>query len=89
MAESSADALPGGAPLPIRSNILSDVLQTGTAHGTKFMPSALSLSSSLIRAFVEEAVHRAAAEADDSGDGEITEEHLEKVLPQLLLDFGP
>ena len=24
-----------------------------------------------------------------SGDDEITKEHLEKVLPQLLLDFGP
>ena len=83
-----ADNAPG-APLPIRENILRDILASGAAHGTKPMPQALSLSSVLIRSFVEEAWHRAAAEAQDAGDDEITEVHLEKILPQLLLDFGP
>ena len=36
-----------------------------------------------------EAWHRAAAEASDDGDTEVLDEHLEKILPQLLLDFGP
>jgi hypothetical protein len=74
-------------PLPIRDAVLRDILASGFSHGTKMAPAALPLSSVLIRAFVSEAWHRATAEAEESGDTEIKEEHLEKVLPQLLLDF--
>ena len=83
------DAEAGAAPLPMRDNVLRDILASGFQHGTKIQPAALSLSSVLIRSFIEECWHRAAAEAEDAGDAEITEEHLEKILPQLLLDFGP
>ena len=75
---------------PIRENILRDILASGTAQGPKsFVPAAVSVSSVLIRAFIEEAWSRAAAEAEECGDDEVKEEHLEKILPQLLLDMGP
>ena len=88
MADGSEDeAGSGGAPLPIRETILRDILASGASHNTKMMPQAIALSSVFIRAFVEEAWHRAAAEAEESGDEQVTEVHLEKILPQLLLDF--
>jgi len=83
------DADEEAASLPLRENILRDILASGFSHGTKLMPAALGLSSILVRAFIEEAVARAAAEAQESGDEEIRDEHLEKILPQLLLDMGP
>ena len=36
---------------------------------------------------LQEIISRAAQEAELSNDAEITVEHLEKVLPQMLLDF--
>ena len=76
-------------PLPIRDAALREILMAGFSQHTKITPPALGLSSILIRCFVEEAWHRAAMEASDSGDAEITPEHLEKILAQLLLDMGP
>ena len=84
-AESSSDAL----PLPMRDTAWRDLLSSGFASETKLAPSALTLSSVLCRAFVEEAKHRAEAVAAEEGATRVTEEHLEKVLPGLLLDFGP
>ena len=75
--------------LPIRESALRDILQSAFLNGTKINAQALSLSSVYIRAFIEEAWARAAAEAADSGDNECDETHLEKILPQLLLDMGP
>lgn len=37
--------------------------------------------------FVLEAFHRAAAVARSEGDVSVKTQHLEKILPQLLLDF--
>ena len=75
------------SPLPIREAVLQEII--GLETEVRFQPQALQLTSVLIRCFVEEAWHRAAAEAAEAGDQEIQEEHLERVLPQLLLDFGP
>ena len=83
----ASDEAPEAAPLPIRENILKEILSSGSSKAMQ--PQAITLSSYLVRAFIEEARSRAAAEAEESGDDEITKEHLEKVLPQLLLDFGP
>ena len=88
-AEEEEEDVREAKPLPIRENALRDVLAAGFAADTKLQPAALTLSSVLIRQFVEEACHRAEAEATDDGETEITDEHLEKILPQLLLDFGP
>ena len=105
-------------PLPIREAVLRDILMSGFVTDAKMGPAALSLSSVLVRAFVEcvthhplrtelvsrppacpivmrrEAWHRAAAVAQHENEDEdetavVTPEHLEQVLPQLLLDFGP
>ncbi|CAM8976304.1 unnamed protein product [Rhodiola kirilowii] len=48
---------------------------------------ALALSCELLRIFVTEAVQRAAIIAEAEGSGKIEATHLERILPQLLLDF--
>ncbi|WOL14370.1 hypothetical protein Cni_G23150 [Canna indica] len=49
--------------------------------------SALRVSCELIRLFVVEAVERAAIIAEAEGINKIEPTHLERILPQLLLDF--
>ncbi|KAI0501216.1 hypothetical protein KFK09_016159 [Dendrobium nobile] len=48
---------------------------------------ALTVSCELLRIFVTEAVERAAIIAEAEGNGKIEATHLERILPQLLLDF--
>ncbi|KAI3897133.1 hypothetical protein MKX03_025995 [Papaver bracteatum] len=48
---------------------------------------ALKTSSELLRLFVAEAVQRAATISDAEGASKIETTHLERILPQLLLDF--
>ena len=76
-------------PMPMREAALREVLASGFASAdTKVMPQAMLLASMLIRAFVEEARYRAEAQACEEGATEVTDVHLEKILPQLLLDFA-
>ncbi|KAL5215749.1 hypothetical protein ABZP36_007150 [Zizania latifolia] len=49
--------------------------------------SALKVSCELLRIFVTEAVQRSAFIAEAEGTTTIEPTHLERVLPQLLLDF--
>jgi hypothetical protein len=49
---------------------------------------SLKLTTEMIRLFVVEAIHRASAvEKQEEGYGVVTQEHLEKVLAELMLDF--
>nr|XP_043607767.1 protein MHF2 homolog [Erigeron canadensis] len=48
---------------------------------------AVKLSCELLRLFVTEAVQRAATIAEAEGGDKIEATHLERILPQLLLDF--
>jgi hypothetical protein len=48
---------------------------------------ALALATELLRIFVNEAAARSAQFAKADSSAVVTVEHLEKVLPQLLLDF--
>ncbi|KAL3824911.1 hypothetical protein ACJIZ3_020940 [Penstemon smallii] len=48
---------------------------------------ALKLSCELLRLFVKEAIQRAATIAEAEGSLKIEATHLERILPQLLLDF--
>ncbi|CAH9143845.1 unnamed protein product [Cuscuta epithymum] len=48
---------------------------------------AVKLSCELLRVFVAEAVQRAAVIAEAEGTDRIEATHLERILPQLLLDF--
>ncbi|XP_075519563.1 protein MHF2 homolog [Primulina tabacum] len=50
-------------------------------------PHALKLSCELLRIFVTEAIQRASAIAEIEGSPKIEATHLERILPQLLLDF--
>eukprot|EP00850_Spirogloea_muscicola_P004322 SM000018S03687 [mRNA] locus=s18:794263:794748:+ [translate_table: standard] len=47
----------------------------------------LKLSAELVRLFLAELVQRAAIVAETEGDSIIEVSHVERVLPQLLLDF--
>uniref|UniRef100_A0A2N9FIG0 Centromere protein X n=1 Tax=Fagus sylvatica TaxID=28930 RepID=A0A2N9FIG0_FAGSY len=48
---------------------------------------AIKLSCELFRIFITEAVQRAATIAEAEGASKIEATHLERILPQLLLDF--
>ncbi|KAK3777522.1 hypothetical protein RRG08_044812 [Elysia crispata] len=48
---------------------------------------SLVLVSELLRLFTKEALTRAAHQAKNEGDKRVTIDHLEKILPQLLLDM--
>ena len=62
--------------------------QSTASAGVKLSNDANALMRELIHAFVVEACNRSAGQFDLSGgQGEVTEEHLFHVLPQLLLDF--
>ena len=75
-------------PLNLRDAILKDLLTQNFQHSTKMnQPPSLWLRNSY--ALFSKKCHRATAEALDAADPEVTEEHLEKILPQLLLDMGP
>ncbi|XP_005096596.2 centromere protein X [Aplysia californica] len=47
----------------------------------------LCLVTELMRIFSKEALTRAADQAKNEGDSQVTLEHFEKILPQLLLDM--
>ncbi|XP_059642009.1 protein MHF2 homolog [Cornus florida] len=71
---------------------LENEVQAGAGTSKKNRPtsantSALKLSCELLRVFVTEAVQRAATIAEAEGVGKIEATHLERILPQLLLDF--
>ncbi|KAL1445665.1 hypothetical protein MTO96_029106 [Rhipicephalus appendiculatus] len=48
---------------------------------------AVKLLAELFRVLTMEAVHRATDQAKVQCDSVVTTEHLEKILPQLVLDF--
>ncbi|KAF3971663.1 hypothetical protein CMV_004758 [Castanea mollissima] len=48
---------------------------------------AIKLSCELLRIFITEAVQRAATISEAEGASKIEATHLERILPQLLLDF--
>ncbi|KAG0466075.1 hypothetical protein HPP92_017655 [Vanilla planifolia] len=48
---------------------------------------ALKVSCELVRIFVTEAIQRAAMIAEAEGSRKIEATHLERILPQFLLDF--
>ncbi|KAJ9163828.1 hypothetical protein P3X46_023456 [Hevea brasiliensis] len=66
--------------------------EVGVGTSKKIRPTsansnALKLSCELLRVFISEAVQRAAAIAEAEGVSKIEATHLERILPQLLMDF--
>ncbi|KAJ4761943.1 Centromere protein X [Rhynchospora pubera] len=76
--------LEGGAGTSKKTRATTVLLQIfmNTANA-----SALKVSCELLRLFVAEAIQRAALIAEAEGIDIIEPTHLERVLPQLLLDF--
>ncbi|XP_052071605.1 centromere protein X-like [Mytilus californianus] len=54
---------------------------------TKMTNEAIHLSRELIGLFITEAIMRSCKEAEKDSTTTVSIEHLEKILPQLLLDF--
>ena len=54
---------------------------------TRISPDALKLMTNLIQLFIEEAVARAEIQAGNEAATSVEVDQLEKILPQLLLDF--
>ncbi|KAJ1984728.1 hypothetical protein H4R34_000490 [Dimargaris verticillata] len=66
------------------------ILREHWHENEKIKPEAVQLAAELVRLLTIEAIHRAAEEARSRGSlsGRALDlEHLEKILPQLLLDF--
>lgn len=57
------------------------------SRGTNINSDALKLSCEYLRLFISEAVERASLVAEAEGCTTIEGSHLERILPQLLLDF--
>jgi len=54
---------------------------------TKYSNDALNMTTEMLKIYVLEAAHRAASQAKSEGSELVELEHLEKILPQFLLDF--
>mmetsp|Transcript_149226 Transcript_149226/g.212117 ORF Transcript_149226/g.212117 Transcript_149226/m.212117 type:complete len:93 (+) Transcript_149226:47-325(+) len=54
---------------------------------TKGNGDGMKLAAEYLRCFTIEAAYRAAQQAQNDGSGQVDPEHIEKILPQLLLDF--
>ncbi|KAL4295761.1 hypothetical protein GQ457_12G006370 [Hibiscus cannabinus] len=72
------------------TDAMDSEIGTGTSkkiRPTFTNPNALKLSCELVRIFITESVQRAATVAEADGGGNVEAIHLERILPQLLLDF--
>ncbi|XP_057466366.1 protein MHF2 homolog isoform X2 [Actinidia eriantha] len=81
-------------PIQREKNEGTEALEGETGAGTskKSRPTfananALKMSCELLRVFITEAIERAATIAEAEGVSKIEPTHLERILPQLLLDF--
>ena len=67
--------------------LLDKRTEAATGEGIKMTKNAKDMASEFLSAFLSEALSRAAFKADEEGSDEVDVTHLEKILPQLLLDF--
>ena len=59
-----------------------------TDEKTKFNQDGLMMTTDMLRLYVVEAASRASSQANCEGSTVAELEHLEKILPQFLLDFS-
>ena len=75
--------------LNIKAKTIEEICKSGfVLDKTKMSSEAVKLTAEMIKIYVIEALNRSAEQAMKSGDSEVKMEHLEKVLPQFLLDFS-
>ncbi|KAI8889013.1 hypothetical protein K501DRAFT_6720 [Backusella circina FSU 941] len=78
-------------PLGVNQDVLNSILKSNfKKRQTKINKDALKLASQFIGLLVSEAVNRSAEDLDESNPPDnttIDTEQLERILPQLLLDF--
>lgn len=71
-----------------RTKTIEQLLRAKWQENTKITGDGLKLTTEYFRLFIVEALQRAAHYAKEEGLSQIEPEHIEKVLPQLLLDFA-
>ena len=67
--------------------LLDERTKAATGEGLQLTKNAKLMATEFLSAFLSEALSRAAFKAQEEGAEEVDVTHLEKVLPQLLLDF--
>ena len=74
----------------VRERTIEEIVKLGFDKDGKAKMGAdsVKLTREVILVFVTEALKRAAQQAKLEGKSEVKEEHLEKILPQFLLDFS-
>ncbi|XP_072168631.1 centromere protein X-like [Diadema setosum] len=88
MAASSHQNPGPSASATFKQGTIQRLLQTHfKEEKTKINKDALVLITELARIFVSEGAHRAAQQAKSESALVVEPRHLEKILPQLLLDF--
>eukprot|EP00054_Salpingoeca_dolichothecata_P029728 m.235607 g.235607 ORF g.235607 m.235607 type:complete len:80 (-) comp26534_c2_seq11:173-412(-) len=70
-----------------KPELLQKILQNKTDFTAKPPRDAMVLLAEYVRLFVIEGGKRAISKAKAEQDSEVQAHHLEKILPQLLLDF--
>ncbi|XP_069808897.1 centromere protein X [Dendropsophus ebraccatus] len=70
-----------------RKDLVSKLLHMYLEEKTKVSGDAVLLLMELLKVFVHETAYRAARQAQSEEVSVVNIEHVEKVLPQLLLDF--
>ncbi|GFS81575.1 centromere protein X [Nephila pilipes] len=83
-----------GNPEYLKSKCVEKILKMRfKSTNTKIQNDAVKLSTEVLRIFITECAARAAIQAQNECTGkssmipEVNNQHLEKILPQLLLDF--
>ncbi|XP_056405896.1 centromere protein X [Hyla sarda] len=70
-----------------KKDLVSKLLRMHLEEKTRVRGDALLLLMELLKVFVHETAHRAARQAQSEDVSVVNIEHVEKILPQLLLDF--
>jgi len=86
----AADETPPRLEFNVRERTIEEIAKLGFDREGKAKMGAdsVKLAKEAILVFVMEGLTRAAEQAKLEGKSEVKEEHLEKVLPQFLLDFS-
>eukprot|EP00794_Sanderia_malayensis_P009882 gene9881-10892_t len=72
-----------------KKELINKLLQMHIKEDAKMKISdeGLKMMAEFLRLFVEEGISRSEIQANSEGVTKVDVEHLEKILPQLLLDF--
>ena len=78
-----------GAEVQFNEKTIENLLKMSfTQDKTRISSDAMKLASEVVRVHAFELLSRSAKQAKLEGSDTVTSEHMEKILPQFLLDFS-